>query len=276
MTNLTTNGLPNSAGQLTGFPNPDNDSTKVRKIALVNGSQYGLLLPGSACGQALRVEIDKTVAARVLLFLFTRGILGGSLPVSKKLIDATAYFAPSGNNSCKIFEGTSVYPLGIGIPGKTRFANAYNSGTGLDLSPGGRLDIQNVIATDALRNDAGFLGAFINVKVTNPTPNQTFIPTKSSLAYNWKVSNGMGDLGENLSNRNLVCERIIPFDTYYAPLQNEDHVFLTAQSAAWVLKEINGSKQKPISSVTFLINVNGRLNCTASDSTITASIPARG
>ena len=58
-TALETNGLPNTMG----FP-----SSAIRKIALINGSQNGVLQPtGSACGTAFDLEVKKTVLSRVLL-----------------------------------------------------------------------------------------------------------------------------------------------------------------------------------------------------------------
>jgi hypothetical protein len=67
----------------------------------------------------------------------------------------------------------------------------------------------------------------------------SFIPSKSSLAFTG--SNKL--LHENLSNRNLVCTNETPFDSYYAPNENEEHITLNSKNMAWVLEEIKGNEQ---------------------------------
>jgi hypothetical protein len=60
------------------------------------------------------------------------------------------------------------------------------------------------------------------------------------------LTNGLTrDLKENLSTRNLVTSGETPFQTYYAPNNNEDHVSLTACSAEWIKQEIGGNYQPP-------------------------------
>lgn len=80
----------------------------------------------------------------------------------------------------------------------------------------------------------------INLDLSQGTP--TFIPTKSALAF--KGSNRIWH--ENLSSRNLICNGETPFDTYYAPEVNEEHVTLDAKKMDWVLEELKGNKQFPV------------------------------
>jgi hypothetical protein len=67
----------------------------------------------------------------------------------------------------------------------------------------------------------------------------SFIPSKSALAFTG--SNKL--LHENLSSRNLVCTNETPFDSYYAPNENEEHITLNSKNMAWVLEELKGNEQ---------------------------------
>ena len=94
---------------------------------------------------------------------------------------------------------------------------------------------------------------YLNVYQGKPS----FIPSKSSLAFSG--SNKL--LHENLSNRNLVCTNEIPFDSYYAPNKNEEHITLNSKNMAWVLEELKGNKQ-PIFGYNYnsiVINGNNKL-----------------
>jgi len=66
-----------------------------------------------------------------------------------------------------------------------------------------------------------------------------FIPTKSSLSFN-----GTNKLWrECLGNRNLSNTGETPFDSYYAPTDNQKHTNLQIESVAWLLDEIDGNYQ---------------------------------
>lgn len=67
----------------------------------------------------------------------------------------------------------------------------------------------------------------------------SFIPSKSSLAFRGTNKS----LHENISNRNLVCTNETPFDSYYAPNENEEHITLNSKNMAWILEELKGNKQ---------------------------------
>lgn len=67
----------------------------------------------------------------------------------------------------------------------------------------------------------------------------SFIPTKSALAY--RGYNKL--LHEDLSTRNLVCSNEIPFDSFYAPNDNEEHITLNSNNMDWILEELNGNPQ---------------------------------
>ena len=73
--------------------------------------------------------------------------------------------------------------------------------------------------------------------------NHAFIPSVSALAF----KNPNFDWSSAI-NRNLVCDpanKEIYFDTYFAPSTNQDHVFVSAENANWLIKELQGNPQTP-------------------------------
>jgi hypothetical protein len=62
----------------------------------------------------------------------------------------------------------------------------------------------------------------------------SFIPSVSALAFNNPEFNW--NLPAN--NRDLVCTNEIPFDNYFLPETNEQHITLTEKNVAWVKQEI--------------------------------------
>ena len=121
---------------------------------------------------------------------------------------------------------------------------------------------------------ASLSGLGANTNVTVSQASQSFIPTKSSLGYAWNNKPIIGNYADDLSTRNLVCEGIIPFNTYFAPNTNEEHVFLSQSGATFALNEIQGIPQKPVAR-SQNITITGQIDCTNPNSTITASIPAQ-
>ena len=62
----------------------------------------------------------------------------------------------------------------------------------------------------------------------------SFVPTVSGLGFknpNFNWSNNI--------NRNLVCSGEIPFDNYYAPRNNTQHVSFSQESIQWLFKELD-------------------------------------
>ena len=113
-----------------------------------------------------------------------------------------------------------------------------------DITPGGSYATIDEIAGQGEGYSAFRFAGFRLSLGTSTTFNRRksahcFIPTKSALAF----TGSNKDLGENLSNRSLICTGETPFQAYYAPTTNEEHVFLTAASVAWTLNEIKGQPQ---------------------------------
>ncbi len=70
-------------------------------------------------------------------------------------------------------------------------------------------------------------------------PTHGFIPTKSALAYT-----GSNVLDEVIGTKDRVCSGETPFDSYFAPKRNEEHIFLTPENVDWLTGEINRNPQE--------------------------------
>ncbi len=230
-----------------GYPNPTNDPAKLRKIALTNGSINSTKFAPNDCQTVLTMQSFWTVE-NFLFKYFSQHLLA----------DATIKYSGSYGNGCETFKGyfaprnrNSVFSS---APSTTY---SYDNGPGgyfntlQILSDQGTSDFTNVPKLDyavgavtlatGLLHTLGFLGSGNSTHFNVNIGIHSFIPTKSSLAF--KGTNP--DFGEDLSGRNLVCTGETPFDSYYSPLSNENHVSLTQKSTDYVLSEIRGIKQVP-------------------------------
>ena len=225
-----------------GFPGgTNNPASRIRRISMVNGSGNGnnqialglnrYIVP---CEKMFTSEIKLSKGIRT--FFFLSGVLLyfpylGILAAPVTLSTSKAYFIPDANNNCLNFEGT--FPINAG---RKWYASAANSGAGLDNAPGGYFTTQKELVE--MGTNKKFF-ALSQVKFYSVIPNHDFIPTKSALAFSGSNQN----LGENIYNRNLVCTGETPFDTYFTPLNNENHVSLSFANVDWVSKEIKGFPQ---------------------------------
>jgi Secretion system C-terminal sorting domain len=111
--------------------------------------------------------------------------------------------------------------------------------------------------------------AFSQISYPNATQNISFIPTISSLGlfnsqFNWSLPLA----------KNLVCNNLTPFDAYYVPTKNEEHVSFTAESWAWLKEELlhgrGGSDCFDVCATTFNGNAN---TCKGTTETYTLDVP---
>lgn len=86
----------------------------------------------------------------------------------------------------------------------------------------------------SLKLFASAFGVAIDTNVDVFHPIHTFIPTKSALDFI-----GSNVLDENISNEDLVCAGKTPFDAYFAPTENQQHIFLTPENVAWLNEQLN-------------------------------------
>ena len=120
----------------------------------------------------------------------------------------------------------------------------------MDVVPGGLFNSEDILHKEILKadivDDIKYLGVVIrdlNIGHFESRVNKkvhSFIPTVSALGLNYPDFDWSRSL-----NRNLIYTRETPFDTYYAPQNNEMHTSFTEASVAWMLKELAGQPQDP-------------------------------
>ncbi len=224
MQNLQNNGVSGS----NGFPK------SLRKISLTNGSGYGSVQPeGTACGKILKLE------AYIRNWVFVVFPIASGL-VRHKVSESNIYFSSDYANTCKVFDGW--YKIGRWGNRRNhyeeRFVQTPSITKGYDRVPGGKFNTQEVIKTEGEKSTWLF-NAVSNTKFSDVINDHSFIPTVSALSLTNHLTR---DWSENLSTRNLVCSGETPFDNYFTPENNEDHVFLSASNVAWIKNEINNQQ----------------------------------
>ncbi len=115
---------------------------------------------------------------------------------------------------------------------RTSFRSIANNKGSYDIAPGGYFNAQSLLANESEEPDDGIeLLPFtlilhnLNTNVIDPT--HSFIPIKSALAYT-----GTNVLDEVIGSKDRVCTEETPFDSYFAPEENENHIFLTPKNVA--------------------------------------------
>tara|TARA_B110000240_G_scaffold192433_1_gene236591 strand:+ start:1207 stop:4305 length:3099 start_codon:yes stop_codon:yes gene_type:complete len=214
-----------------GMPN------NLRKVALINGSIFGNL---NGVSSAKYLEIDDNLSHLGPLMLITN--------VFYDKFKANFYNTTnqkSGNGETFTFDG--------GVRGKflwwtwwtkrTSYKSLPKSKGSYDISPGGYFNAQQLLVNETTNPSTDFTWyllnwTFHNLNSTLIDPASSFIPTKSSLAYT-----GSNVLDEVIGTKDRVCSGETPFDSYFAPQENEDHIFLTTKNVAWLTKEIEGNEQ---------------------------------
>jgi hypothetical protein len=212
--NLNTNGL----GGSNGYPQ------NLRKIALINGTTNGAKTNNSG--------------NKFLELAAFKNILIGKIKVAT--INDT--FLQNTGGSGQTFSGRVTIPSFLSITvidGATSRTNANPRGT-MDVVQGGTFNTQGIIKDE--------FALELNSQVDSQEwrtylKNHAFIPTVSALAF----KNPNFDWSTAL-NRNLVCDpnnKEIYFDSYFAPISNEEHVMVTSENANWLIKELQGIQQAP-------------------------------
>jgi len=207
MEDLSSNGLEGS----NGFP------LSTRNVALVNGSGNGTNSYSNG-GKYMGLEAYKSIIKAIEL---ENRYLG-------------AYNTDSQIHYSRVKPNWHSNP--IVHSGNVTNENPRGS---MDIVPGGLFDSNLQIKNEA---DAALVSQGLNTQWEIVLPNHTFIPTISSLSF---IESGF-NWSTKVNDRHLVCEEEIPFDNYFLPSTNQAHVFLTPESAAWVLQEIlKGEKDCP-------------------------------
>ncbi len=252
--NLTKNGIEGSGG----YP------TKPRIISMVNGSLLG---------KKIGVAGEEDTRAHGFI---QRQVFGWEIPGVYQVLDMSTRYMPDFN-----VHG-NVASLWIDQKGRsnTTLTNRNSNGS-MDVVPGGYFNaeqefmeavtgsdpaVPEILGSDPtlpdsvydpifggfnlsfLNDGAAFFGKLrilygaldIDVEQRTNKVIHSFIPTYSSLG----IKDPSGDWSRSL-NRNLVCTRETPFDSYYAPRENQEHTSFTAESVSWMMQELMDNHQPP-------------------------------
>ena len=220
----------------------------LRKVALLNGSIMGAL---NGISSAKTLEIDTDINSIIILpYLPVTSIILTSLSnifADKILCDF--YHTTNkkiGNGKKFTFDG--------GIRGKflwwkwwttrTTFKSQPKAKGGYDIAPGSFFNAQRLVANQSVTQE-GHIYVLLNIGISSGATvfdeTHSFIPTKSALAYT-----GSNVLDEVIGRKDRVCSGETPFESYFAPQENEEHIFLTEENVAWLTNEIEGNPQ-PVS-----------------------------
>ncbi|MCO5239004.1 MAG: T9SS type A sorting domain-containing protein [Chitinophagaceae bacterium] len=217
----------------------------LRKVALINGAINGTT-QGTACQNVYKLKVNAHVPNVFLLFVQIIRVTEGNI-----------WFTGNNGNACEVFKGWTGAPF----ISNSKSAAAPSSSKSYDIAPGGYYDAQAQLGGSNIKFSflfgklykpsviptTGYFGMWTETQSQILNPNHCFIPTFSALGMN--ITNK--DLSENLYNRDLTCTGETPFDAYYAPLVNQEHITLTAENVAWIKEEIAGNKQ--MSSVNYAV-----------------------
>jgi hypothetical protein len=223
-TNQNSNGISGS----NGYPQ------NLRKIALINGTTTGANT--NSAGQRF-LELAAFTDIKMGQIFGTPIIIG---KIKVAIIEDN--FLSNTGSSIQTFSGKVSIPRVAGLEVHNGTVNRTNSNPrgSMDVVQGGTYNTQGIIKDEftlVLNNEVD------SQEWRKYVPHHAFIPSVSSLAFknpnfNWSTA----------LNRNLVCDpnnKEIYFDSYFAPKTNEDHVLVTAESAAWLIKELQGIDQAP-------------------------------
>jgi hypothetical protein len=210
----------------------------LRKVALLNGSMSGVL---NGISEAQYLQINTRMP-----------IFGSTSPViTNKFYHNTN--KKNGSQNYLTFDAGGFYlnfllfKIYIIAPSE-KYSSPSSKGS-YDISPGGYFNAQSELANEA--KGSSFFTIFgwnywRTLTTTAYILDQThsFIPTKSALAYK-----GSNVLDEVIGNKDRVCAGETPFDSYFAPEDNEEHITLTIENVAWLKAELDVMATDPLPTV---------------------------
>jgi hypothetical protein len=221
--NLNTNGLSGS----NGYPQ------NLRKIALINGTTNGTTTNNTG---------NKFLELAAFTIIKFGQIFGTPIQTKIKVATIEDSFLQNTGGYGQTFAGKVTIKRVGGIEVQNGSISRTNSNPrgSMDNVQGGTFNTQGIIKDEftLALNDA-----VDSQEWRQYLPNHAFIPSVSSLAF----KNSNFDWSSAI-NRNLVCDPLnkeIYFDTYFAPSTNQEHVFVSAENADWLVKELQGISQAP-------------------------------
>lgn len=229
---------------------------QLRRIAVVNGSQTGIRQDwldssrkSTGCDQAFTFNAKLGKARLAYMKWLSIGPF-----ISPVLSNSYVRFTPDYGGGCTTFHGETFLSAS-----RSRYSVGRPNSISYDVAPGSWRSTQLTFAQEGTQTNVAMSGFFEKLwfggvshfgAVNTPTQttrfrdvvsNHCFIPTVSALA----LTNANRDLGQNISGTDLVCTGETPFDSYFAPLQNEEHIFITPANAAYIKNEISGKIPTP-------------------------------
>lgn len=219
---LFTNGLPNS----DGYP------LNLRKIALANGSMSN---------SNAYTSDDDIISENVIANGFypwsgqqALNIRGFAPPADTHIFSLETYFMKYTNGNTKVAR----VKMGPSIGGnfdRSLYVTNINSRGNMDNVSGGWFAGQYDLERAIYRSPPGSL------ETRELRPTNSFIATYSSIAHldpdrSW----------HSALNKNLVCQNLTPFDSYFGQAKNSRHTSFNKESAAWLLAEIGSNTSLPM------------------------------
>lgn len=193
----------------SGFPE------NLRKIAIINGSGSNMpyqdkegndILPGR---EIVDADIDVTTGTEAFLNVRFTPYADTTTKVSDVYIDFAIYIPA--------FDVES-----------EAFSESFPFSDGVDAAPGGLFDLAEVTSEVGT---TGLAGEFVTALQTDYF---NFIPAVSSMALS--LDNDEIDWFHAPNNANISNET--PFDAWYMPVNNEDHITLTQENVDFTWNEI--------------------------------------
>jgi hypothetical protein len=224
----------------------------LKKVAIINGSLKGKasiadVPPISRVVAGDRIfDMDVHVGGIIptLIIALTNSIT--NLAIKNMRARWEINYAPGGGTSGTVLKQKYYFNTFLGDingPSNSESVGSFNQGVSIDAAPGGLYDAPDQVYQKANEPLNGILCHLLNVDIGTHKKYACFIPSKSALAYHWNTDKLATDLGENLSNRNLVCTGEIPFNDYFqvpsAFDENDQHIKLNQLSAAFITSKLN-------------------------------------
>jgi len=215
---LANNGLFNSGGYPMGL----------RKVALLNGNGAGIQ---DFSAGALYADLRGKQWGREI-FRWKNWFMPGYNATSN-CTDLTITITPPVINSSSFATFLSYLFGNFNVV-------VHNSNNVTNINPHGSMDVvpgsnYNSIYTSWNIFDSVLQLTTNTTSITHTLINtHTFIPTISALGF----YNPNFAWDTRVDDRDLVCNNEIPFDNYYMPKTNEQHITLTPENVDWLKQEI--------------------------------------
>ena len=225
--NTVSAGAPNFRNRFKNELSVIGYPQNLRKVALVNGSATGEL-NNSPNGEFINTDV---------------------LAIGYGLLEGQEYLFPSyirftrNSGIQNVFELDYPYNFNAYYNKEDIFKRVVNNSQlgSYDNAPGCKFTlsqktIDDLEETKSFNEEYWLAGFHVNIYPNVVVDNFTFMPTKSTLDFQ-----GTSRLLSEPVCYNLVLSGETPFDSYYAPEHNEEHVELNTDNVTWLLNELDST-----------------------------------